>query len=146
MRCTIEGWREHALLRRELESLEARGELERTLVDSGIGRGGLPLLMRAHPGAPGQLARMMRRLGLDRAALTRSAGMAESLREMEWQCGACTDWRKCRAWLASGDAPERYREFCPNAQALDALRCGVTSGTSGVLAELEQAKGEGFEG
>jgi len=104
--------------------------------------------MRAHPRTPQQLAEMMRRLGIDRAALPRSPAVAEALRAMEWRCGECADWRKCRTWLASGDAPGSYRALCPNAEALDELRCSETaaSGSSlrnpcGILAELEAAKG-----
>src|SRR5713101_8101156 len=85
---------------------------------------------------------------LDRTALPRSPAVAEALRAMEWRCGECADWRKCRTWLASGDAPGSYRALCPNAEALDELRCSETaaSGSSlrnpcGILAELEAAKG-----
>jgi len=144
----IEGWRERSRLRRELDILRQHGELDRTLLDSGIAPSDVSRLMRAHPRTPQQLAEMMRRLGIDRAALPRSPAVAEALRAMEWRCGECADWRKCRTWLASGDAPGSYRALCPNAEALDELRCSETaaSGSSlrnpcGILAELEAAKG-----
>src|SRR6476661_168604 len=75
------------------------GELDRTLAESGIAPGDVKRLMKAHPGTARQLAAMMRRQGIDPAALPRRS----ALRDMEWQCGACGDWRQCRAWLA---APE----------------------------------------
>jgi len=147
---TIEGWRERSRLRHELEELRRHGELERVLTDSGIAAGDVSRLMRAHPRTPQQLAGMMRRLGIDRAALPRSMAVAESLRAMEWRCGECADWRTCHGWLASRDGSGSYRRFCPNAAALDALRCAETTaaGSSlgkpcGVLAELETAKGAG---
>jgi len=123
----IDGWREHARLRRELDTLRQRGELDRTLIDSGIAPSDVPRLMRAHPRTPQQLAAMMRRLDIDRGALPRITTMAERLRAMEWLCGECGAWRKCHAWLASSEAPKSYRAFCPNAEALDELRCSEAS-------------------
>jgi hypothetical protein len=144
---TVDGWRERFLLQRELDNLRQQGELDRTLIDSGIAPSDVPRLMRAHPHTPQQLSEMMRRLGIDRAALPRSAAVAEAVRAMEWRCGECTDWRKCRAWLAGLGGPASYRAFCPNAEVLDTLRCAETtaSGSSfgkpcGILPELEAAK------
>ncbi len=145
-----EGWRERSRLRRELDNLDQKGELDRTLIDSGITRSDVPRLMRAHPRTLEQLAGMMQRLGIDRAALPHTPAVAEALRAMEWRCGACADWRKCRAWLAARDAPESYRAFCPNAAALDALRCGDAAAAGaaprkpcGLLAELKSAASMG---
>jgi hypothetical protein len=145
---TVDGWRERSQLRRELDNLRQHGELDRTLLDSGIAPSDVSRLMRAHPRTPQQLAAMMQRLGIDRAALPRSPAVAEALRAMEWRCGECADWRKCRTWLASRDAPGSYRAFCSNAEKLDELRCSETTGSGsslrkpyGILAELEAAKG-----
>src|SRR5690349_11256241 len=96
----LERWREHAELRREFDELRQRGELDRTLSDSGIDYCDIPRLMRAHPRTPQQLAEMMRRQGLNRRDLPHHPAIAAALREMEWRCGACANWRKCRAWLA----------------------------------------------
>jgi uncharacterized protein YjiS (DUF1127 family) len=145
----LEGWREHARLRRELDTLRQRGELDRTLSDNGIAPCDVRRLMRAHPRTPQQLAEMMWRLGIDRAGLPRNAAVAERLRAMGWRCGECDSWRKCRAWLASSEAPESYRAFCPNAETLEELRCSKTSPSGcsfeeprGIFAELEATKGE----
>jgi hypothetical protein len=145
---TIEGWRERSRLRRELDVLRRRGELDRTLTDCGIAPSDVSRLMRAHPRTRQQLAEMMQRLGIDRAALPRSGAVLETLRAMEWRCGECADWRACRNWLASRAAPGSYRAVCPNAEALDQLRCSETtaSGSSfgkprGILAELRIATG-----
>lgn len=119
---TLEGWREKSRLRREFGTLRDYGELERALSDCGIAASDVDRLMRAHPRTPQQLAAMMQRLGIDRAQLPRTAAMAEVLRAMEWQCGECADWRKCRGWLASPDATESHHAFCPNADVVDRLR------------------------
>ena len=125
---TVEGWWERYQLRRELEGLRRHGELERTLADSGIAPSDIPRLLRAHPHTRQQLAQMMQRLGIDRAALPRTTPLVEALREMEWQCGACADWRHCRAWLASPASPEDDHGFCPNAGTLNLLRGGEPVG------------------
>jgi hypothetical protein len=103
----IEGWRERRRLRRELNDLPLD----------------IPRLMKAHPGASRQLADMMRRLGIDRAAMPHMP----RLRDIEWRCGECKNWRKCRRWLASRDAADEYRAFCPNAEAYDELRRAPSS-------------------
>lgn len=143
IRFAFEGWRERSQLQHEFDLLRQRGELDRTLSDSGINSCDLPRLMRAHPHTPQQLAAMMRRLGINRSDLPHRPDIAEAVRAMEWRCGECTDWRKCREWLATATPGKSYRAFCPNAQALDALRCSdavapdtVSPQRHGVLAEL----------
>jgi len=118
LRLTIEARRERSRLRRDLDDLSRHGELDRTLAESGIAPGDVKRLMKAHPGTARQLAAMMRRQGIDPAALPRRS----ALRDMEWQCGACGDWRQCRAWLAAPEAQETRHLHCPNQAAFDALR------------------------
>lgn len=151
LRLAFEGWREHAGLRRELEALHERGELDRALTDAGLSPSDVPRLMQAHPQTPQQLGQMMRHLGIDRGSLPHDAETAAELRAMEWRCGECVTWRRCRHWLAAGDGPEEYRAFCPNVVALDELRRARAAGSEGsdgeephgVLAELDAAHGEG---
>ena len=142
---TVEGWREKYALQRELDILRQDGELDRSLKDSGIAPSDLPRLLRAHPGTRRQLAEMMQRLGIDRSALPRTVAIMEELRAIEWRCGECADWRQCRHWLASPDAPGSYRAFCPNAAALDELRRDAhpSGEPGGILAQLEAEKGVG---
>lgn len=145
---TIEGWCERFRLRCELDDLRSHGELDRTLADSLISPLDIPRLMKVHPGTSRQLADMMRRQGIDHAALPR----IPRLRDIEWRCGECKDWRKCRRWLASRDAPDDYRAFCPNAEAFDELRraeaAGLTSSfrAQPCLAEAAAATGVDAQG
>lgn len=37
-------------------------------------------------------------------------------------CSHCTAKAACAAWLASAEPPMRYVRFCPNAEAIEALR------------------------
>jgi uncharacterized protein YjiS (DUF1127 family) len=144
---SIESWRERSRLRRELNDLDQRGELGRTLQDTGMTWSDVSRLMRAHPHTQQQLAQMMKHLGINRSTMSSRPRGVEALRAMEWQCGECTNWRKCRAWLASTQGPESYRAFCPNAAALDDLRCSEAAGSSvsarkrGVLVELRSEEG-----
>jgi hypothetical protein len=121
----FEGWREHRRLRRELETLDERGELQRTLRDSRIAAGEVGRLLRAHPRTQEQLDAMMHHLGIDRAALPHSAAVADELRDIEWRCNDCRNWRHCRAWLEGDRDAENPRDFCPNAAAFDALRAAA---------------------
>jgi uncharacterized protein YjiS (DUF1127 family) len=119
---TIQGWRERSRLRHDLDNLRQCGEFDRALTDSGIAFCDVPRLMRMHPLTPQLMDEMMQRQGIDRAALPPTHAGTNALREIEWGCGACAEWRKCHAWLASHDALESYRAFCPNAAAFDQLR------------------------
>ena len=137
-----QGWSERARLRYEFDRLRQRGELGRTLMDTGISASDLPGLVRVHPSTPQQFSAMMWRLGIERDALPPSPA-AETLRAIERRCGECADWRKCPDWLATSEPAETYRAFCPNAEALDRLRCSgatTTGAPSGVLVELAAAR------
>ena len=151
----IEGLREHWMLRQELGQLEAHGDLERVLTDAGISRSDLPHLTSGHPGAARQLNDMMEHVGIDSARLPPTTAPGATLREMQWKCASCETWRECREWLASHATDNRYRAFCPNAHALDALAEGQASdqpeghaegacccSSFGILRELEQIRGQ----
>ena len=73
---TVARWRERSQLRRELNDLNQRGELRRTLQDAGLTSSDVNRLMRAHPRTPQQLAEMMRHLGIDRSATGGAEGIA----------------------------------------------------------------------
>jgi Family of unknown function (DUF6455) len=143
---TIDAWRERRLLLRELAALQQQGELGRVLTDSGLAIDDLPRLLRAHPRTPEQLADMMRRLGIPEP-LAGDTAKLRALRDMEWRCAGCANWRQCRAWLDGRVAGTTYRALCPNAEALDGFRASAASDAVpgrrlGVLGELDQAARE----
>jgi hypothetical protein len=144
IRLTLEGWREHARLSREMAGLRERGEFDRTMTDTGLSASDMPRLLHAHPHTPQQLAQMMRHAGVERAKLPHDPQTAASLRAIEWRCGDCATWRRCHDWLASGETPEEYRAFCPNAAAFDELRRSQAAALreQGVLGELAATHGE----
>ncbi len=146
----IEGWRERHELACEMAQLRMQGDLERTLADSGVSPSDVPRLIRAHPGAARQFAEMVERVGIDRARLPLTPAIGAAFREMGLRCGECAVWRHCRAWLDSGLLTDGYRDFCPNAEALELMRDQQRpaqpdrppSPRSGILAELGASAGQ----
>ncbi len=146
----IEGWRERHALACEMARLRMQGDLERTLADSGVAPSDVPRLIRAHPGAARQFGDMAERVGIDRARLPLAPAIGAAFRDMGLRCGDCTVWRHCRAWLDSGLLTDGYRDFCPNAEALELLRDQQRpaqpdrpqSPPSGILAELGTSAGQ----
>lgn len=152
IRFAVEGWHERHALARDLAKLRLQGELDRTLADNGISGSEVMRLMRAHPGAARQFAEMTERVGVDRRRLPATPAVGATLRDMEWRCGECRSWRRCRDWLGSGLRNDGYRAFCPNADALEELRdrqqrSAPVQGTEpntrpGLLAELQAVAGQ----
>ena len=150
---TIEDWRERSSLVHELDALAAHGELDRTLLEAGLTPNDVPRLLRGNPGAARQLPEMISRVGIDPTLLPTTP----ETREIEWRCTDCRSRRRCRDWLASGDADHGYRAFCPNGVALEKIRdrqelrpaerdYPVMPGGegSGVLYELDAIRGQIF--
>lgn len=65
------------------------------------------------------VARLMRSLGLDPAAIRRRD--PEAMRALEAACLNCAERSRCTRELWSGTAADTYAEFCPNARCLDRL-------------------------
>lgn len=148
----LEGLREKAVLKRELQFLDENHELDRVLSDVGLTHGELPGLLQAHPGAARQFTAMMARVGVDAARLPNDVATSVALRDMERRCASCEAWRECRDWFAFDGADDRYRHFCPNGHALEELRDGQASAAaapdrrrgwqSGILRELDEILGQ----
>ncbi len=146
----IAGWRERRALACEMARLRMQGDLERTLADSGVSPSDVPRLIRAHPGASRHFGDMVERVGIDRTRLPLTPAIGAAFRDMGLRCGDCTVWRRCGAWLDSGLLTDGYRDFCPNAEALELLRDQQRptqpdhpqSPQSGILAELGASAGQ----
>lgn len=66
------------------------------------------------------IAKLMRSLDLDPVAVrTRHP---EAMRQLEAACLGCQNRSRCARALWAGTAADTYRDFCPNAVRLDALR------------------------
>ena len=110
-----------------LERFRALGEIgqldreavERIAADLRISPDDLNELVRHGPRAADELPRMLKALGIDEAALTRSEPLV--LRDMERVCAMCKEKARCGDDLAAGTADQHYEEYCLNAPTIDHL-------------------------
>ena len=109
------GWRDRNRLRRELSDLAERGELHRALTDAGVAEWQLPQVLASDPERHKLLDGMVERLGIE------TAKPLPGLRDLEWNCATCQAEWHCRDYLAHRAGQDRH-EFCPNADALDAIQ------------------------
>jgi transcriptional regulator with XRE-family HTH domain len=115
---TFAQWLKH---RRELSEIRQmdREDFERIAGDLRISPGELDELVRRGPHAADKLPQMLKALGIDEAALSRSEPLV--LRDMERVCAMCKDKPRCHRDLAAGTAGAHYEEYCLNAPTIDHL-------------------------
>jgi uncharacterized protein YjiS (DUF1127 family) len=115
---TFAQWLKH---RRELSELRQmdREDFERIAGDLRITPGDLDELVRRGAHAADELPEMLKALGIDEAALSRSEPLV--LRDMERVCAMCKDKPRCHRDLAAGTAGAHYEEYCLNAPTIDRL-------------------------
>jgi hypothetical protein len=111
-------WLKH---RRELSEIRQmnREDFERIAQDLRISPGDLDELVRLGPHAADELPDMLKALGIDEAALSRSEPLV--LRDMERVCAMCKDKPRCHRDLAAGTAGAHYEDYCLNAPTIDRL-------------------------
>ena len=109
----IEEWRRW---RAERDELAALGEepARRVLSDCGLTFDDLDRVL--NPKSIELLPEMMKLVGAPDDATTLACR-----HDLERTCGACEQWRRCEAALLVGTAADTWREFCANAETLDAL-------------------------
>ena len=115
---TFAQWLQH---RRELSEIRQmdREDFERIAADLRIAPGELDELVRQGPHAADELPQMLKVLGIDEAALSRTEPLV--LRDMERVCAMCRDKPRCHRDLAAGTAGAHYEEYCLNAPTIDRL-------------------------
>jgi transcriptional regulator with XRE-family HTH domain len=115
---TFAQWLQH---RRELSEIRQmdRDDFERIAADLRISPGELDELVRQGPHAADELPQMLKVLGVDEAALSRTEPLV--LRDMERVCAMCRDKPRCHRDLAAGTAGAHYEEYCLNAPTIDRL-------------------------
>ena len=112
----LHAMRDRHRLRRELETLDLEGELDRVLADAQMTRGDVEQMLANYPESAHRLDAVAARLGLTEA-LHRDAVVERDMRRV---CSLCREQGRCTHWLATG-APEDYQAFCPNADQLKEL-------------------------
>jgi uncharacterized protein YjiS (DUF1127 family) len=151
----LSDWCEREQLRQELGSLESNGELDRLFGDLGLSRDRISALLAGRTGSSLRLARMMRRRGIDPAALWAAGEMYD----VEWRCNRCQASEQCEDWLAVDGVSADGLSFCPNTPTFDRLcaqqpisqwnarpaavgETGTSCGFRGILAELDADGGQ----
>jgi hypothetical protein len=119
-------WRKRRERRATLADLAAcsaaeRGRLAR---DAGVAAGELQVLAGKWPDAADLLAPRLAMLGLDAAALGRTAPSV--MRDLQRVCSVCSNQRVCAHDLARGGYADDVPGYCANATTLDALRARRT--------------------
>ncbi|UFZ01962.1 hypothetical protein LQG66_21890 [Bradyrhizobium ontarionense] len=115
---TFAQWLRH---RRELSELRQldRDDFERIAMDLQVTPADLDELVRHGEHAADELPHMLKALGIDEAALSRTEPLV--LRDMERVCAMCKDKPRCHRDLAAGTAGEHYEAYCLNAPTIDHL-------------------------
>jgi hypothetical protein len=112
-------WKDAGAARDELNRCGC-DEVARMAQDFGLTSAELGELARQGPDAATRLPQMLAALGIDGAAVSRDEPAV--MRDLERLCSLCSRKRECSNELAGDDVKANYRDFCPNAGTLDALR------------------------
>lgn len=113
----VHAMRDRHRLRRELETLDLEGDLDRVLADAQMTRGDVESMLANYPESVQRLDAVVARVGVAEA-LHRDPVVERDMRRV---CSICREQGRCTHWLGSG-APEGYQAFCPNADQIEELR------------------------
>ena len=112
-------WLKHRQEMREIREMD-NGDFARIARDLNVSPAELDAVVRQGPHASDELPVLLKILGIDEAALTRTQPALQ--RDMVRVCAACTQKTVCNHDLGAGTLAYRYEEYCPNAPAIDELR------------------------
>lgn len=111
-------WLKHRQEMREMGELDS-GDLGRIAHDLRISPAELDVLVRRGPHAGDELPKLLKSLGIDEAALSRTEPILQ--RDMVRVCVACQQKARCDSDLEAGTSGQHYAEYCANALTIDAL-------------------------
>ena len=94
-------------------------EFDRIASELRVSPSDLSELVRQGPHAADELPQMLKALGIDEEALSRTQPLV--LRDMERVCALCHQKGECVREFAAGTVAEHYEEYCPNAPTIDVL-------------------------
>jgi hypothetical protein len=95
------------------------GDFARIARDLSVTPAELEAVVRQGPHASDELPRLLKSLGIDEAALSRTQPVLQ--RDMVRVCASCQQKALCDYDLDAGTSAQRYEEYCPNAPAIDEL-------------------------
>ena len=108
-------WLKHRREMREIRDMNS-GDFARMARDLCISTADL---VRRGPHASDELPRLLKSLGIDEAALSRTQPVLQ--RDMIRVCAACQQKARCNHDTDAGTLAQHYEEYCPNASAIDEL-------------------------
>ena len=111
-------WLKHRQEMRELRDMNS-GDFARIARDLSITPAELDAVVRQGPHASDELPRLLKSLGIDEAAVSRTQPLLQ--RDMVRVCASCQQKALCSYDLDAGTSAQRYEEYCPNASAIDEL-------------------------
>jgi len=114
--------RQRRLLRQCRQRLQAcdNNEIARIAHDVGLSTGELRQLSERGPDAAKLLLERMTALHLD--ADTLGKGEPSTMRDLQRLCSSCASKKRCQLDLMLVPDDPHWRQYCPNAGTLDALR------------------------
>jgi Family of unknown function (DUF6455) len=111
-------WLKHRQEIREIRDLDS-AEFANIAHELCITPADLDTLVRQRPHAVDQLPKLLRALGIDEKALSRTEPLV--LRDMARVCALCQQKHRCDRDLNAGSSAQHYEEYCLNASTIDAL-------------------------
>lgn len=111
-------WLKHRQAIREIRGLDS-GEFASIAHDLRIAPADLDTLVRQGPHAADELPKLLKALGIDEKALSRTEPLV--LRDMARVCALCQQKARCDRDLDAGTSPEHYAGYCLNASTIEAL-------------------------
>ena len=111
-------WLKHRQEMRELRDMNS-GDFDRIARDLRVSPAELDALVRQGPHASDELPRLLKALGIDEAALSRTQPVLQ--RDMIRVCAACQQKKRCNSDLDAGTLARHYEEYCPNTQTIEEL-------------------------
>ena len=111
-------WLKHRQEMRELRDMNS-GDFARIARDLCVSPAELDAVIRQGPHASDELPRLLKTLGIDEAALSRTQPVLQ--RDMVRVCASCRQKPRCNHDLDAGTLAQHYEEYCPNAAAIDEL-------------------------
>jgi hypothetical protein len=113
-------WRNLRRERADLERLRSGGnDIEEVARDVGLSVSELCNVARKGRGASDLLRRRLSALRINPKRLSRAQPAV--MRDLEKVCSLCGSKHRCERDLAHGPVDPRWRDYCPNAQTIDAL-------------------------
>jgi hypothetical protein len=95
------------------------GDFARIARDLSVSPAELDAVIRQGPHASDELPRLLKTLGIDEAALSRTQPVLQ--RDMVRVCASCLQKAHCHHDLDAGTLAQHYQEYCPNAASIEEL-------------------------